>query len=351
MFTGRLSPTAHPWLAGHEVGGTVFFPGTGFAELAAVAGARLGCTRIDELTMATPLVLPATGDVQVQVTVSAPGGDGRRDVEIFARPVDAGVPWTRHAAGRVAPAPPPADFADGEFTVWPPAGAVAVPLDGVHQDLAAIGPAFQGLRAVWRRDGDVFAEVVLPEAIAGNAADFGLHPVLLDAALSAVWHAGPVVGGDGARMPFAWSGLSLYAVGASVLRARLRQSPAGAVSLVAADATGAPVVSVESLVLRPASASAAARSALRDALFRVEWTPVAVPAPASGGRWAVVGPDRLGLAERLGAAGVEVSAYADLAALAAAIEAGGTAPETVLAGLGTAAHIQEDADEGAPPGG
>ncbi|WP_312926480.1 type I polyketide synthase [Thermocatellispora tengchongensis] len=347
VFTGRLSLTAHPWLAGHEVGGTVFFPGTGFAELAAVAGARLGCTRIDELTMATPLVLPATGDVQVQVTVSAPGGDGRRDVEIFARPVDAGVPWTRHAAGRVAPAPPPADFADGEFTVWPPAGAVAVPLDGVHQDLAAIGPAFQGLRAVWRRDGDVFAEVVLPEAIAGNAADFGLHPVLLDAALSAVWHAGPVVGGDGARMPFAWSGLSLYAVGASVLRARLRQSPAGAVSLVAADATGAPVVSVESLVLRPASASAAARSALRDALFRVEWTPVAVPAPASGGRWAVVGPDRLGLAERLGAAGVEVSAYADLAALAAAIEAGGTAPETVLAGLGTAAHIQEDADEGA----
>ncbi|MGN9789422.1 beta-ketoacyl synthase N-terminal-like domain-containing protein, partial [Nonomuraea sp. ZG12] len=342
VFTGRLSLTTQPWLADHEMDGTVFFPGSGFAELAMVAGSRLGCTRIDELTMAAPLVLPATDAVQVQVTVGAPDDDGQREIEIFARPVDAGVPWIRHATGRIAPARPPAGFAESEFTVWPPAGAVVVPVDGVHQELAAaagVGPAFQGLRAAWRRDGEVFAEVVLPEGIAGNAGDFGLHPALLDAALHAVWLAEPAADAGGARMPFAWSGVSLYAVGASVLRARVRQSATGALSLVAADPTGNPVVSVESLVLRPVAAPAAG-GALREALFSIEWIPVPVRESAPSGHWAVTGPDRLRLTERLEVTGVAVSAYTDLAALSAEIEAGGTAPEVVLAGVGTAAHGQ-----------
>ena len=345
VFTGRLSLRSQPWLTDHQVGGAVLFPGTGFAELALVAGARVECTRIDELTMAAPLALSATDTIQVQVTVSSPDSDGLRDVEIFARPADAGLPWTRHAEGRLSPARPPAEFADGDFTVWPPAGAVPVPAEG--GDLAAsAGPEAQVPRAVWRRDGDVFAEVALPEGLGGDAGDFGLHPVLLNAALQAVPLAGPVAGADGPRMPFAWSGVSLYAVGASVLRARLQQSPTGALGVLAADATGAPVVSVESLVLRRVADSEAAGSAPRDALFSIEWTRLPVSAPAPGGHWAVLGPDRLGLTEQLGALGSEVNGYPDLAALTAAIESGGPAPAVVFACIGTAAYDQEDADEG-----
>ena len=40
---------------------------------------------------------------------------------------------------------------------------------------------FQGVRAVWRRGEEFFAEVALPEETA--ASGFGLHPALLDAAL------------------------------------------------------------------------------------------------------------------------------------------------------------------------
>ncbi len=349
VFTGRLSLKAQPWLADHELNGTVYFPGTGFAELAAVAGARVGCNLIGELTMAAALVLSATDDIQVQVTVSGPDSGGQREVEIFARPVDAGVPWTRHAAGRIAPGRPPVEFAEEAFTVWPPTGAVAVPRDGVYQNLAAaagFGPAFQGLRAAWRRDGDVFAEVVLPDMVVGGAGDFALHPALLGAALHAAWLAEPTVGADGAQMPFVWTGVSLYAVGASVLRVRLRQSLTGALSLLAVDPDGAPVVSVASLTLRPVAALEAAGSALREALFSIEWIPVPVSVPAPGGQLAVIGPDRLGLTERLGAAGVDACAYADLAALSAAIEADGPVPEAVLAAVGTAACKQEETDEG-----
>nr|WP_062342610.1 type I polyketide synthase [Herbidospora sakaeratensis] len=331
LFTGRLSPADQPWLADHALAGTVFFPGTGFAELVLAAGARVGCTRIDELTMAAPLALPDA--VQVQVTVGGPHGDGRRDVEIFARPVDAGLPWTRHATGRIGPAQPPAPFDE----TWPPTGAETVPVDGAHRELATaagLGPAFQGLRAVWRRDGEVFAEVVLPEA-AGEAGDYGLHPALLDAALSASWLAGPDT--EGPRMPFTWSGLSLHAVGASVLRARLRVTPTGAVSLVATDPAGTPVVSVESLVLRPVAPQAAA--ALRDALFGVGWTPVPLPKPASGGHWAVVGPDPLDLARHLATTGIEADTYPDFAALTTS----GAVPDVVVTTLGTAAAHDEGA--------
>jgi hypothetical protein len=96
---------------------------------------------------------------------------------------------------------------------------------------------------------------------------------VLDSALQAAWltqssdaeSAGP-------RMPFLWSGVSLYAAGATMLRARLRKDANGAVSLLAVDGAGTPVVSVGSLVLRAITASpSGAGHALRDALFGVEW--------------------------------------------------------------------------------
>ena len=345
VFTGRLSLKAQPWLADHAIDGTVFFPGTGFAELAAVAGSRLGCTRIDELTMTSPLTLTSDEDIQLQVTVSAPDQDGLRDVALFSRPVDAAVAWTQHAAGRLAPARPAAAGAASEFAVWPPAGAATVPVDDVYRtraSAAGFGPAYQGLQSAWRRDGDVFAEIALPEGIAGDAGDFGLHPALLNAALHALWLTEPDSDTEAGtvQMPFAWSGVSLYEVGASVLRARLRRSSTGALSLLAVDAAGAPVVSVDSLTLRPVAAAEAAGSALQKALFSIEWIAAPLSAPALDGRLAVVGGDSLGLAACLG----NVSVYGDLSALAAAIEAGEPTPTAVLACIG---DRLADADEGA----
>ncbi|WP_369185867.1 polyketide synthase dehydratase domain-containing protein [Streptomyces sp. Y1] len=75
-----------------------------------------------------------------------------------------------------------------ELATWPPAGAEPVPLDGFYSGLAeggyGYGPAFQGLRALWRCDGEVFAEVSLPDGLAVTG--FGVHPALLDAVLQAI---------------------------------------------------------------------------------------------------------------------------------------------------------------------
>ncbi|HEY7143120.1 MAG TPA: SDR family NAD(P)-dependent oxidoreductase, partial [Streptosporangiaceae bacterium] len=343
LLTGRLSARSQPWLADHAVGGMVLLPGTAFVEMAVRAGDPAGCGRIEELTLEAPLVLPAGADsgpgvtVRIQVVVGGEAEGGRRPVQVYSRPD--GTPgegqWTRHASGVLAPAVPPGDHLAGEFAVWPPPGAAPVDTQDLYPALAeggyGYGPAFRGLRAAWQRGADVFAEVVLPpEAAAAETGSgaFGLHPALLDAALHAAGLtglAGPP--GGAVLLPFAWTGVSLHATGALALRVRLRRDPGGALSLAAADGAGAPVVTVDALVLRPMAAGQlnTARSEMRDALFTVEWIPVTGSGPAAA-RCGLLGDDRPGLAAGLTAAGPQVPAYPDLDALAAAEPI----PDTVL---------------------
>ncbi|MEU8383175.1 SDR family NAD(P)-dependent oxidoreductase [Streptosporangium sp. NPDC048865] len=284
VLTGRLSPRSHPWLAEHAVGGTVVFPGSGLLELAIRAGDQVGCDRVEELTMAVPLAFGERDAMDVQVSAGAPDASGHREFGVYARPAGAGddEPWTRHAAGVLSGGGrEAADRAEPFDTgAWPPPGAAALELDGLYERFAeggfAYGPLFQGLRAAWRRGDEVFAEVVLPER-AGDAGAYGVHPALLDAASHAVPFleaAEPEAG----RLPFAWGGVHLHAGGATALRVRVTRTGEDTVSVTAVDVAGAPVLTAESLVSRPASpggpVAGGGRRAPGDGLFQLEWTPL-----------------------------------------------------------------------------
>ncbi|MEV0531645.1 type I polyketide synthase [Kitasatospora sp. NPDC050463] len=295
VFTSRLSLRTHPWLADHAVGGVVLVPGTGLVELAVRAGDEAGCGTLDELVIEAPLVVPDHGGVRVQVALGGPDDRGARTVEVYSAREDAGGAangangadsWTRHATGTLVPAKAGAAAPESDLTAWPPPGAqpVEVDVDGFYADLIRLGytygPSFQGLRAVWRRGEEVFAEIALPDGYREEADRFGIHPALLDAALHAngfVQPAGAPSGADERRtvLPFAWNGLTLHAVGASALRVRVAPSGPDAVSLQAADETGGPVLTLDSLVFRAVSAEqleAAAGAPGGDSLFRVDWT-------------------------------------------------------------------------------
>ncbi|MGW2397364.1 SDR family NAD(P)-dependent oxidoreductase [Kitasatospora sp. NPDC001664] len=288
LLTGSLSLRTHPWLADHAVQGTVIVPGTALLELAVRAGDELGAGTLDELVVEAPLVLPEQGAVHVQVAVGGADGTGAREVTVHSRPAGT-EEWSRHASGLLLAGP----GAPGEaLRAWPPAGATALPTEEVYQELAAAGlaygPAFRGLRAAWR-DGDTFyAEVALPEEVRESAAEFGLHPALLDAAVHVTAHHGLTDTPAGtSRLPFAYTGVRLHAVGASALRVRLRYTEPEAISVDVADETGAPVASVEALRARLVSAEqlAPAGGADRDALFRLEWPEIAASEPAAADSW------------------------------------------------------------------
>ncbi|MFI9756613.1 SDR family NAD(P)-dependent oxidoreductase [Streptomyces sp. NPDC051963] len=290
-FTSRLSLKSHSWLADHAVGGVVILPGSGLVELAVRAGDEAGCEVLEELVIETPLVVPEQGGVRIQVAVGTPGESGSRTVEVYSQREDApgdGETWTRHATGTLTPESS-AQETGFDFAAWPPAEAQSVEVGDFYTDLIergyGYGPAFQGVRAVWRRGEDVFAEVALPEEQRKEAGGFGIHPALLDAALQAAT-IGNAAGQDGSEAPvlaFAWNGLRLHAAGASVLRVRIAPNGPDALTVEAADDAGSPVVTLDSLVSRTVSAEQLERpvdAAVANALFRLEWSELP-PVPGS----------------------------------------------------------------------
>ncbi|MFD5386356.1 type I polyketide synthase [Streptomyces sp. NPDC127074] len=285
LFTGRIFAPDHPWLTERTGPDAAVLPGSALAELAIRAGDQVGCDRIEELSLDTPLVLPEKGAAVIQMRVGAPDGGGLRALSVYARAegADSDEPWTRYATavlGAGAPA------ADPGLAVWPPADAVPVEVAG-------------GAVAAWRLGEDLYAEVGLTEAEEADAQRYGLHPVLLESVLDAVETPGDGGDGDGgARLAFSWSGVVLHATGATALRVRLTPAGPDTYAVAAADPSGAPVLSVDRLVLRTVDTPEpiGGRSALHPSLFRLEWpaapTAGTAVAPAT---WAVLGDDPLGL--------------------------------------------------------
>jgi polyketide synthase 1/15 len=252
VLTGRLSLAAQPWLADHRVGGVALFPGAGFVELVIRAADEVGCAIIDELVLATPLVVQRGAAVQVQVVVGPAGESGSRAVSVYSRREQSDAEWLLHAEGMlgVAAAEAPVDL-----SVWPPVGAESVDISDGYARLAArgyeYGPAFQGLLAIWRRGPELFAEAAAPAEAGAHVDRMGIHPALLDAVLHAA-----ALAADTAQtmLPFCWRGVSLHAGGTGRVRARLTALGADAMSVEVADAAGLPVLTVRSLVTRPMTA-------------------------------------------------------------------------------------------------
>ncbi|NUU25948.1 MAG: acyltransferase domain-containing protein, partial [Streptomycetaceae bacterium] len=296
LFTGRLALSSHPWLADHAITGRVLLPGSAVLGLVLHVGAASGTDLVEELALEAPVVLPETeGGLLLQVVAGGADGEGRRTVTVHSRAEHApdDKPWTLHASGVLAPSTGVPEDAD-VFAAWPPPGAEVVAVHDAYPRLAALGyeygPVFQGLRAMWRRGEELFAEVALPDDTEAPA--FGLHPALLDAALHPLALAS--LDGDGQlRLPFAFRGASAWAAGVGALRVHIRPDDADNSTLMFADSTGTPV----GVTRLSARATTAARLAeligahKRDELYALEWTPVGEPVPPrhAAGAYAVLG--------------------------------------------------------------
>ncbi|MDS0132461.1 MULTISPECIES: type I polyketide synthase [unclassified Amycolatopsis] len=198
-------------------------PNAALVEAAIRLGDLAASPFLADLTIDTPVVLPQRGGRDVQLIVGEPGEQRRRPIEVFSREAD--EPWTRHAHGTLAP-PAAAEGPD-------PAAA------GVATDVTV-----DGLRDTDR---------------------FGIHPALLDAAVRTV------VGDD--LLPSVWTGVSLLASGATAVTV----TPT-ATGLRLTDPAGQPVLTVDAV----RGTSFAREPGTTDALFRVDWTEIPLPAGEAG---------------------------------------------------------------------
>ncbi|MFF7725388.1 SDR family NAD(P)-dependent oxidoreductase [Streptomyces sp. NPDC008001] len=312
LFTGRLSPADLPWIAERTVGGAPVLPVSAFVELALCAGRQAGFPHVEHLDVDAPLVLAQQGAVRIQVQVGGGEDTERRAVRIYSRPATGGgeEPWACHVTGELTRnAPEAADF---DLMVWPPEGAEPVDVED-----------HPSLRAVWRAGDELYAEAALPAAERDRADRYGLHPVLLDAALDTLdlgLDHDRDRAGDPAKllMPYAWSGTSVHAPGAATVRVRVRPADGDAVTIELADTDGAPVASMASVRTRVVSAQQvlAARVAHQDWTFEVDWVEHTAPAaPGTEAEWVVLGGD---------------GPHPDLASLRRAVDEGAAVPSHVL---------------------
>ncbi|SCD42676.1 Acyl transferase domain-containing protein [Streptomyces sp. DpondAA-D4] len=335
LLSGRLSLRTHPWLTDHAVAGMVLLPGAAFAELAVRAADEAGCHTVEELTLQSPLLIPADAAVRLQVRVGAADAHGSRSLDLFSCREDAMSPhWTAHATGVLTAdattrKPPPAPAPDDAGS-WPPPGAVPVLVDDLYERFHAsgygYGTAFRGLNRAWRRGDEIFTEVHLPEDQHRSASAFGVHPALLDAALQGLFlraqpETGPGPDRPTAGLPFSWSGVRLHASGATALRVRLGFRPDGSVSIDATDPNGLPVASVEALAVRPIDLDALRPGGGPETLYRVQWSEAPATAPTAP----------LGHRAVLGGRELFPDSHPDLAALGAALDGGAPSPAVVLA--------------------
>ncbi len=327
LFTGMLSTTRHPWIADHVVFGTPVVPATTYLELASAIGARLGVAVVEEMLLDIPLALGASV-VDVQVAVGEADSNGQRRFTMYSRPehLDGADAWIPHASGVLAAAQAPVLAETGWDRIWPPDGARPIDDEALYRRIAEAGmdygPAFHGMRAAWRRGDEVFAEVSLDEATAGQTARYGIHPALFDAclhpALDFVWDDLPA---GRVPLPVSFGDVRMARIGSGPVRVRAILLGSYRIRLDVLTETGAPVLSADSMTVHPVERRTVERVRSDTALVPLhgmQWVPVQPAAPSVAGEsMAILGAGIV--------AGVE-RRIDDIAASKAA----GELPETII---------------------
>ncbi|WP_454199302.1 type I polyketide synthase [Nocardia sp. Marseille-Q1738] len=339
LFSTRIALSDHPWLADHALHGNVLVPGAMLLEMALHAGHRVGSAAVEKLTMHTPIVVPQTGAVQIQLLVGESVKQGQRAISVYSRPeaeksASSAPLYTLHADGLLSSkADGSADNSAMEF--WPPAGAgQGLDIAEYYQVFTALGyqygPTFQGMKNVWRRGEEILAEIMLPDSV-GDADKYGLHPALLDAAMQTMIAAVELTGVNGGlALPYRWENVSLFAVGARALRVRMTPGGPGRMRWLLCDNNGR-TVATGALVVRAFASRKLVEQHMSDSgesLFRMDWTRLSVaPVRHTTGTWAVIGGEAAAdtLAKRHA-----IPVYTDIEALRTTLEQGGPAPSAAI---------------------
>lgn len=193
-WSARVDLSGLPYLRDHRVDGAEVLPAS-FVLDAALAAARqvLGDRRavIEEVSLSAMTVVSETAERPTLQLVCFPETADTGSFRLFSRSGDAAGPdWAEAARGRYRL---PQDGEGGHDTA--PAGPEelrercrrAVTAERHYTDLTAAGlpygPAFRGVDALWRGEGEAVARLREPDGLDPDRAPYTVHPALLDSCL------------------------------------------------------------------------------------------------------------------------------------------------------------------------
>ena len=185
MYQTRLGVARQPWARDHKLLEFASFPGAGFLEMG-LAAARLSAGKnaeLEHIVIAEGLILPDSGDVEVQVVVDA-DATGAKTVRIHsaAPPKDSlATEWRLHmsASIRAGKSRVTGSRYDEKQDI------VELDVNKYYEEFAEAGahygPMFRGIRALKRQGGTLIAEIALPVGV--STSGYLLHPACLDACI------------------------------------------------------------------------------------------------------------------------------------------------------------------------
>ena len=295
-WPGRLAPDRPAFLGEHRVGDAVIVPGA--SHIAMLLGAAGGApAALSDVAFVAPLALPEAGRA-LQVL---------RDedtLSLFARGDDGA--WVLHARAGIAAAGP-AEPTDVEALLarctldaaGPEALYAMLEERGIH-----LGPAFRGIRRLWRGIGEAVAEIELPAGLAGDCPELPIHPAALDACFQTLGATFTGDGTPGAFLPFAVERVAFAASCGTKFRVHVRARPGSGTPDAAQgdlrlfDEQGRTIARIDGLSIARVRADAGPSADESGWAYRVTWEPLPLTAAAlspvghragaggaRGGRW------------------------------------------------------------------
>ena len=294
----RISAAAPAFLADHRVADVPVVPATAQLEvvlnaLQAPAPGRVAV--LSDLVLREPLLL--AGDQQRVVQCMLTPARAGFDFEVSSAAADLQLDpqdWTIHAVGNARSGsirPVVAlDLARARS-----ACTEALDVAAAYASHAArginFGPAFQGVRELWRGSAQALGRIVAPSGV--GTGEYLCHPAVLDACLQVCLAALPESAAAELFLPFAIDTVTVYdrlpaAVWSYVTLRSAASDSIVIADLLVGDESGRPLVRIEGLRLARASVDrfrvatlAGAQRATRW-LYRTEWRPVEAPAATAG---------------------------------------------------------------------
>ncbi len=318
VFESHLSADAPAYLDEHRIFDRPLLPGTAMLELGLVAARQAFGDRpaaLADVNLVEALTLPEREHRTLQVVLSEAAHDSAT-FEIFSSDASPDPAWRLHAGGTIVfespPEPPglPAAVLAAPHA-WGEPMSVADYYAGFESVGVHYGPAFRGITALWRRDGEALSRLALPASLQPDAGSYLVHPALLDACTQIIGLARPRGAAPDVYVPFSVARYHVRPGGGAQAWGHVRLHAESMVlaseTLVAdvrvLDDAGAVVASIEGLRLKRIHRQAIGsgdREPGADRLYQVAWRPAPTPTapPDSPDRWLVFA-DGAGVADAL----------------------------------------------------
>lgn len=291
QYLAEIDPTITPFLQQHRAFDVITLPATAYVEMVHTAATdffaakRLQIT-IKDLVIHQALLFPE-GDPKTVQLILFPQENDQTAFKIYSLAEEKRTAWTLHASGNAVGVQPEDAAASVDIEAMQVRLPEKLSIADFYQEKREKGIFhgldFQGVRDVWRRDGEALGFIRLPRIARSTENSYLMHPALLDACIQITMSALPTNRDpDALYLPMVWERIHFLAPIPNILwshaKAKTNADPNAelqTVDLDLYDEAGLLVAKVEGLhfkrARREAMLQAVSKHPERDWLHRIEW--------------------------------------------------------------------------------